>query len=80
VHLIFTMAKIDPKQWRPLFDAVYKMNPARDQADFATAVLAALRRLIPADYSHLHSIDRGVRPPRKCQKPPPCFTGRTGGI
>ena len=52
------MKPIDPRLWRPLFDAVYEMNTARDHADFASAVIAALHRLIPADVCHLHVMDR----------------------
>lgn len=52
------MKRIDPRQWRALFDAVYEMNMTRDHADFASAVAAALRQLIPADLCHLHVMDR----------------------
>lgn len=52
------MKAIDPRQWRPLFDAVYEMNLAQDHADFTTAVLTGMSRLIPADVCHLHVIDR----------------------
>ncbi len=43
---------------RPLFDAVYEMNTAHDHADFASAVLAAMSRMIPADFCHIHVVDR----------------------
>ncbi len=52
------MKAINPRQWRPLFDAVYEMNFAQDHADFTTAVLTGLNRLIPADVCHLHIVDR----------------------
>jgi DNA-binding CsgD family transcriptional regulator len=52
------MKRIDSRHWRPLFDAVYEMNTARDHSDFASAVVAGLHRLIPADVCHLHVIDR----------------------
>lgn len=55
------MQPIDPRHWRPLFDAVYEMNTARDHADFVSAVTAAMRRLIPADVCHIHVIDRAHR-------------------
>jgi DNA-binding CsgD family transcriptional regulator len=54
------MPKLDPKQWRPLFDAIYEMNTARDHADFVTGTLAALNRLISADLCHVHVIDRAT--------------------
>lgn len=54
------MQRINPRQWRPLFDAVYEMNTARDHADFVTGVLAALSRLIPADLCHVHVLDRAT--------------------
>lgn len=52
------MKRIDPRQWRSLFDAVYEMNMTCDHADFAPAVTAALSPLIPADICHLHVVDR----------------------
>lgn len=52
------MSDIDPRQWRPLFDAVYEMNTAHDHADFLTAVVTGLRRLIPADVTSIHVLDR----------------------
>ncbi|MDP1571175.1 MAG: LuxR C-terminal-related transcriptional regulator [Vicinamibacterales bacterium] len=51
-------ADIDPRLWRPLFDAVYEMNVARGHADFTAAVLAALGRLLPADLINIHVLDR----------------------
>jgi DNA-binding CsgD family transcriptional regulator len=50
--------RIDPRHWRPLFDAVYEMNTARDHADFVSGVAAAMSRLIPADFCHIHVVDR----------------------
>lgn len=52
------MPSIDPRQWRPLFDAVYEMNTARDHADFLTAVITGMHRLIPADLASVHVLDR----------------------
>lgn len=54
------MQSIDPRLWRPLFDAVYEMNTARDHHDFLTAVTAGMSRLIPAEVSHVHVIDRAT--------------------
>lgn len=52
------MNEIDPRLWRPLFDAVYEMNTARDHADFLSAVTAGMFRLIPCDICHVHAADR----------------------
>lgn len=52
------MKRLEPRHWRPLFDAVYEMNTARDHADFVSGVAAAMSRLIPADFSHIHVMDR----------------------
>jgi len=52
------MKRIDPRLWRPLFDAVYEMNTAKDHADFPSAVMAAMDRLIPADICILSVLDR----------------------
>lgn len=52
------MPSIDPRQWRPLFDAVYEMNTAKDHADFLTAVVTGMSRLIPADLCLVHVLDR----------------------
>ncbi len=49
---------VEPRLWRPLFDAVYEMNLARGHADFTAAVLAALGRLVPADFVGIHVLDR----------------------
>jgi hypothetical protein len=43
------MPVIDPRQWRPLFDAVYEMNTAKHHADFSSAVAQGMSRLIPAE-------------------------------
>jgi len=40
------MSLIPPAQWRPLFDAVYEMNTATDHADFLSAVVKGMSRLI----------------------------------
>jgi DNA-binding CsgD family transcriptional regulator len=52
------MPRLSNRELRPLFDAVYEMNTARDHADFTAAVLAAMNRLIAADFCHIHAIDR----------------------
>ncbi|MCX6856162.1 MAG: LuxR C-terminal-related transcriptional regulator [Verrucomicrobia bacterium] len=52
------MPTIDPLQWRPLFDAVYEMNTAKDHADFLSAVVAGMARLISADLTVVHMLDR----------------------
>ena len=52
------MNLINPSQWGPLFDAVYEMNTAGDHADFLTAVVSGLARLIPADLAIVHVLDR----------------------
>ena len=52
------MELIDPALWRPLFDAVYEMNTARDHADFLSAVVTGMSRLVPADYTVMHMLDR----------------------
>jgi DNA-binding CsgD family transcriptional regulator len=52
------MKRIDPRHWRPLFDAVYEINTAKDHADFSSSVMAAMERLIPADLCIMHVLDR----------------------
>lgn len=52
------MSLIPPSQWKPLFDAVYEMNTAKDHADFLTAVATGMGRLIPADLCVVHLLDR----------------------
>lgn len=52
------MKRIDPRHWRPLFDAVYEMNTAQDHADFSAAVMAAMDRLIPSDLCIMSVLDR----------------------
>lgn len=46
---------------RRLFDAVYEMNAARNHADFLSAVLAGLDRLIPSDLCVFHVLNRKQR-------------------
>ncbi len=43
---------------RPLFDAIYEMNAAQNHADFVSAVIAGLGRLIRADLCVIHVLDR----------------------
>jgi DNA-binding CsgD family transcriptional regulator len=52
------MKHIDSRHWRPLFDAVYEMNTAKDHADFSSAVIAGMERLIPSDLCIMHVLDR----------------------
>lgn len=52
------MKRIDPRQWRPLFDAVYEINTAKDHADFSSAAVTAMDRLIPSDICILSVLDR----------------------
>ncbi len=52
------MKRIDSRSWRPLFDAVYEMNTAKDHADFSSAVIAAMDRLIPSDLCIMSALDR----------------------
>jgi DNA-binding CsgD family transcriptional regulator len=49
---------IDPKTWRELFEAVYEINSAKDHADFATSVVAGMRKLITADLTVFQVFDR----------------------
>jgi hypothetical protein len=52
------MSLIPPSHWRPLFDAVYEMNTAKDHADFLSAVATGMSRLISADLCVVHVLDR----------------------
>lgn len=52
------MSLIPPAQWRPLFDAVYEMNSARDHSDFLSAAVAGVSRLIWADHFNVHLLGR----------------------
>ena len=52
------MSLIPPGQWRPLFDAVYEMNTAKDHADFLSAVATGMSRLISAELCVVHVLDR----------------------
>ncbi len=49
---------INPKTWKELFEAVYEMNSAENHADFGTAVVAGLNRLIVADVTVFQVLDR----------------------
>jgi DNA-binding CsgD family transcriptional regulator len=49
---------IDPETWRELFEAVYEINSAKNHADFASAAVAAMRRLITADVTVFQVLDR----------------------
>ena len=52
---------INSEAWRELFEAVYEMNAAKDHADFASAVVAGLCRLVPADVAVFQAFDRTTR-------------------
>ncbi|HVU25246.1 MAG TPA: helix-turn-helix domain-containing protein [Opitutus sp.] len=54
------MQRIDPRLWRPLFDAVYEMNTAPDHGSLLSAVAAGIARLIPADHYNVHALDRSA--------------------
>lgn len=43
---------------RRLFDAIYEMNAANNHADFISAVVTGLARLIPAELCGIHVLDR----------------------
>lgn len=43
---------------RPLFDAIYEINAAKNHADFVSAIVAGLGRLIAADLFTFHILDR----------------------
>ncbi len=49
---------IDTQAWPSLFEAVYEMNSAATNDDFASAVVAGMSRLIPADVVHFQVLDR----------------------
>lgn len=68
------MSEISARRLRTLFDAVYEMNAARDHADFVSSVLAAMSRLIPADFCHLHVIDRSRQKILQQHRPENPFT------
>jgi len=52
------MSQIPSANWRPLFDAVYEINTARDHADFLSAAVTGMSRLIPSDLCLVHVLDR----------------------
>jgi DNA-binding CsgD family transcriptional regulator len=52
------ISTLDPRKWRPLFDAVYEMNTASDHADFMAAVAIGMTRMIPCDLCVVHVLDR----------------------
>lgn len=49
---------IDPKTWRELFEAVYEIHSAKNHADFASAVVVGMQRLITADVTVFQVLDR----------------------
>lgn len=48
----------DPQTWRELFEAAYKINSAKNHADFGVAVVAGMRRLIKAEITVFQVLDR----------------------
>jgi DNA-binding CsgD family transcriptional regulator len=52
------MPNLAKREWGPLFDAVYEMNTARDHADLLSAVATGMSRLIQADQTIVHILDR----------------------
>ena len=55
------MPNLAKREWGPLFDAVYEMNTARDHADFLSAVATGMSRLIQADQTVIHILDRKTK-------------------
>lgn len=55
------MPNLAKREWGPLFDAVYEMNTARDHADFLSAVATGMSRLIQADQTVVHILDRKTK-------------------
>ncbi|CAN5820217.1 hypothetical protein BH09VER1_BH09VER1_46990 [soil metagenome] len=49
---------IDPQTWRELFEAVYEVHSAKNHADFASAVVAGMQRLITANVIVFQLLDR----------------------
>lgn len=55
------MPNLAKREWGPLFDAVYEMNTARDHSDFLSAVATGMSRLIQADQTVVHVLDRKTK-------------------
>ncbi len=55
------MPNLAKREWGPLFDAVYEMNTARDHADLLSAVATGMSRLIQADQTVIHVLDRKTK-------------------
>lgn len=57
-HRASKTPRLNPRAWRELFNAVYEVNRALDHADFGTAVVAAMARLVEADAGTFHAVNR----------------------
>jgi DNA-binding CsgD family transcriptional regulator len=65
---------IAPETWRELLEAVYEINAARNHGDFATAVVAGMRKLIAADVTVFQVLDRARERIKTQMHPPEPFT------
>lgn len=64
----------DPHTWRELFEAVHEMNSAQSHADFGSAVVAGLTRLVAADLALFQVFDRTSKRIFMRTQPADCFT------
>lgn len=64
----------DPYTWSKLFEAVHEMNSAENHADFGSAVVAGLTRLIAADVAVFQAFDRTTQRIFIRSQPADCFT------
>ncbi len=65
---------LDPQIWKELFETVYEMNSAKNHADFASAVVAAMCRLIQAEVAVFQALDRRTQRLMTRMSPPEPFT------
>lgn len=65
---------IAPQTWRELLEAVYEINSATNHGDFATAVVAGMRKLIAADVTVFQVLDRERERIKTQMHPPEPFT------
>lgn len=65
---------IAPKTWRELLEAVYEINSATNHADFASSVVAGMRKLIRADVTVFQVLDRSGGRITTQMHPPNSFT------
>ncbi len=65
---------IAPKVWRELLEAVYEINSATNHGDFASAVVAGMRKLIAADVTVFQVLDRTRERIKTQMHPPEPFT------